>query len=900
MATGAVIARILTQYSDKGSKAAQKDIARLTKKFDDFGKRARKSFALAITATAALSVKIGTDAVQAAIDDAKSQVVLANALKSVTDASGKLNAQAESYIKTTMFRVNVADEQLRASLATLIISTGDLTKAEKLQTIALDVAGATGKDLSAVTVAMTKANEGNVDALKRLSPELSGLIYKGMKAEDAFALLGVTYAGTAEALADLDPLTKLRLAYGETLETLGTALLPVIKEFAEYIISDVIPAVDEWVAANGDKLQTAIRDIADGIIYFSGVFKDLAKFLSDNRVLITVALNLFAIGRGAKIAGKFLTKIDELIGSGIKYFKSFGKATDNLKKKFFDLVKTDKDGSFGRFVHLLGTGIEGISKFLGGFVALGAAGIAVTKAFKSLFGIEEKRKDQLFDITKQTYGGAAAEKYKAEVVAAAAKKTAAAQAIAAAASKKAAAQEAKDAAYQAKVDSRVLAIRKSLNITKDSALDKETDLISLTAAANFLAKQGVIAKEELAKIDRLKEENLLLSARDTLIKRYADIQEKLADQKLETKEIEELSKKWGISGAAVVAYIHLVKSVEDQVISTEEIKTLADLWNTSEYEAQKFLETYMRIQDGLLDSNEVFALIKAGFFETEREARTYADIVSTVHDGIANDEDFQKVMDKWDLTKEKLNQYILKMGADFDYEGKLLYPITQLAIKWDAASGALQRYLDKLNSAKSFDYNKLGPSGTPIITPKPGDPTVTPKAGDPATGDDSIAKRAAASAAAAAAYAAAKARGDMDAAAKAAAGVNPSALAAGESGAIGAASIASQLRAAEAALATATAQGNTLTRFRAKEAEDLAASLAASSQLDADERSKFRSMTMANASSISGDTSGNAKSLNVTVNISGNVTTEQDLVTSIRNGLLNSQYNGDAITLQAI
>ena len=39
---------------------------------------------------------------------------------------------------------------------------------------------------------------------------------------------------------------------------------------------------------------------------------------------------------------------------------------------------------------------------------------------------------------------------------------------------------------------------------------------------------------------------------------------------------------------------------------------------------------------------------------------------------------------------------------------------------------------------------------------------------------------------------------------------------------------------------------------------------------------------------------------NVTVNVSGNVTTEQDLVTSIRNGLLNAQYNGDAITLVAI
>ena len=39
MATGAVIARILTQYSDKGTKAAQKDIVNAGKKFDAFGSR---------------------------------------------------------------------------------------------------------------------------------------------------------------------------------------------------------------------------------------------------------------------------------------------------------------------------------------------------------------------------------------------------------------------------------------------------------------------------------------------------------------------------------------------------------------------------------------------------------------------------------------------------------------------------------------------------------------------------------------------------------------------------------------------------------------------------------------------------------------------------------------------
>ena len=47
MAVGAVVARILTQYSDKGSKQAQKDIYKLQKKIDAFGKKALRNFAVA-------------------------------------------------------------------------------------------------------------------------------------------------------------------------------------------------------------------------------------------------------------------------------------------------------------------------------------------------------------------------------------------------------------------------------------------------------------------------------------------------------------------------------------------------------------------------------------------------------------------------------------------------------------------------------------------------------------------------------------------------------------------------------------------------------------------------------------------------------------------------------------
>jgi hypothetical protein len=144
----------------------------------------------------------------------------------------------------------------------------------------------------------------------------------------------------------------------------------------------------------------------------------------------------------------------------------------------------------------------------------------------------------------------------------------------------------------------------------------------------------------------------------------------------------------------------------------------------------------------------------------------------------------------------------------------------------------------------------------------------------------------------------------MDAAAIAAAGVNPSALAAQESGAIGAASIAAQLRAAEAARAAADAaarQASSLAAFKAKEAADAAASRAASAQMDYDERFRFRAAQGVMSASDSGFKNlqaGGSTTVNLTVN--GSVSTQQDLVTAVRNGLLATQTNGNTLTLQAV
>ena len=60
MAIGAVTARIITQYSDKGSKAAARDINKLGKNFDKFAGKVGKAFGLAAAASAAATTSTGS------------------------------------------------------------------------------------------------------------------------------------------------------------------------------------------------------------------------------------------------------------------------------------------------------------------------------------------------------------------------------------------------------------------------------------------------------------------------------------------------------------------------------------------------------------------------------------------------------------------------------------------------------------------------------------------------------------------------------------------------------------------------------------------------------------------------------------------------------------------------
>jgi hypothetical protein len=183
------------------------------------------------------------------------------------------------------------------------------------------------------------------------------------------------------------------------------------------------------------------------------------------------------------------------------------------------------------------------------------------------------------------------------------------------------------------------------------------------------------------------------------------------------------------------------------------------------------------------------------------------------------------VLDKtklqWDRIQAQIDANALA-GKNLDgVLGGLLASVGAIADKWQTILDKLKEYNSTPVAVKNAQTTVVNNAATAAAAV-----TAEKLAANVVTGATTDSAATAASNAAAATYAAAKAAGDSAGAALAAAKVIPSVLASGESGAIGAASIASQLKAAEKALAASNAiaaQANALASFRAKEAADAAA-----------------------------------------------------------------------------
>jgi len=323
-----------TAQFQTGLNKAQDDTQNFSNKVGSFVAGAAKAFLALGAAVGTAAFAIGVSAVKAAIEDEKAQKSLETTLKNVTKASADQVKGVEAYITKTSLAFGVTDDKLRPSLDRLLRSTQDVTKAQQLQSLALDISAGTGKDLQAVSDALGKAYDGNFTALKKLGVPLDESIIKSKDFNKVQEILAATFKDQASVQAETfaGKMDRIKIAVSEAKETLGAALLPILEKIAGFVNKEVVPAIQGLV----DGL-TGQKSIRQATIDAGGNLNLLKDDLSDanesgrnlGEALRTLAETIGLVGSGAGSANpefsKFVDNITKLVDGVNNLFEALSK-----------------------------------------------------------------------------------------------------------------------------------------------------------------------------------------------------------------------------------------------------------------------------------------------------------------------------------------------------------------------------------------------------------------------------------------------------------------------------------------------------------------------------------------------------------------------------------------------
>lgn len=179
----------------------------------------------AAAAAGAFAVSMAVDGVQAAIQEEAELTKLSTTLNNL--GFGAASEQVNTFIDDLQYTAAVSDSTLRPAFTRLLTSTNDVTEAQKLLQLALDVSGGTGKSLETVTNALGKAYDGNLGALGKLGAGIDASTIKSKDLDGALSQLSTTFAGQSTAAANTlqGQIKVLGIAFDELKESFGAGFL---------------------------------------------------------------------------------------------------------------------------------------------------------------------------------------------------------------------------------------------------------------------------------------------------------------------------------------------------------------------------------------------------------------------------------------------------------------------------------------------------------------------------------------------------------------------------------------------------------------------------------------------------------------------------------------------------
>ena len=296
---------IISTFEDKGIKAAIQSFKQLETNSEKLGavaQTAAKVAAIGFAALAAGAAAAGAvlfKAAQAAADDQKAQQQLATQIKATTDATDVQIKGVEDFIDKTQRASGIADDKLRPALGRLSAATGDVSKAQDLLNIALDLSASTGKDVETISNALARAQEGAYGPLEKLGIGYEKGEVKARGFEAVQKDLEERFSGAAQAKANTyeGVMARLKITFDELKESVGYKVLPVMTKLGDSALR-IGDAFGEKGAAGGiAQLRKELVDLGtdtEGLTNAFGRFYD--KFASlVNGVMGAIAIPLATI-----------------------------------------------------------------------------------------------------------------------------------------------------------------------------------------------------------------------------------------------------------------------------------------------------------------------------------------------------------------------------------------------------------------------------------------------------------------------------------------------------------------------------------------------------------------------------------------------------------------------------
>ena len=308
---------IISEFDGKGINKAIKQFKQLETTSEKAQFAIKKAAIPAAAALGGLAVALG-DATRAAMEDQQEQAALALTLQNVTGAGAAQTAQVEKQISAMSRASGVADTDYRKALEALVRGTKDVGIAMNDMNLVMDISTATGMDSASVADALAKAYQGNFKALRSLSPEMSTMIKEGASLNEVMDVLGGTFGGATANSAETaaGKMKILKNSIGETKESIGAALLPVLEA--------VLPVLNKFAAWAQDNPQAFLAIAAAiGLVAAAIVATNIAMALNPFALIAAgVALLVAALVVAYNKFDWFKTGVNAIINGILGAFES--------------------------------------------------------------------------------------------------------------------------------------------------------------------------------------------------------------------------------------------------------------------------------------------------------------------------------------------------------------------------------------------------------------------------------------------------------------------------------------------------------------------------------------------------------------------------------------------------